>query len=193
MTDQVPFATIAWYVSTTWLVASTIAIVAVWPSAPVSLPVMAKPAAASALLVILSLSIGLIAIVLTFVAFYLAFTKSIPFAGHGYQLKAIMADAQNIRAKSPVRISGVDVGEVSDVQHVTDANGNESGVVSIPGTDFAGIKQDVPGSSVQALDDEEYVNVPAAGAYRISATGYGTGPSRSSRANPQNSSGRLPL
>jgi phospholipid/cholesterol/gamma-HCH transport system substrate-binding protein len=67
--------------------------------------------------------IGLIAIVLTFVAFYLAFTKSIPFAGHGYQLKAIVADAQNIRAKSPVRISGVDVGEVSDVQHVTDANG----------------------------------------------------------------------
>ncbi len=68
--------------------------------------------------------IGLIAIVLTFIAFYLAFTKSIPFAGHGYQLKAIVADAQNIRAKSPVRISGVDVGEVSDVQHVTDANGN---------------------------------------------------------------------
>ncbi len=68
--------------------------------------------------------IGLIAIVLTFIGFYLAFTKSIPFAGHGYQLKAVFADAQNIRAKSPVRISGVDVGEVSDVQHVTDANGN---------------------------------------------------------------------
>src|SRR3954449_1725765 len=68
--------------------------------------------------------IGLIAIVLTFIGFYLAFTKSIPFAGHGYQLKAIVQDAENIRAKSPVRISGVDVGEVSDVQHVTDANGN---------------------------------------------------------------------
>jgi hypothetical protein len=45
--------------------------------------------------------IGLIAIVLTFIGFYLAFTKSIPFAGHGYQLKAVFADAQNIRAKSP--------------------------------------------------------------------------------------------
>jgi phospholipid/cholesterol/gamma-HCH transport system substrate-binding protein len=67
--------------------------------------------------------IGLIAIVLTFIGFYLAFTKSIPFAGHGYQLKAVFADAQNIRANSPVRISGVDVGEVSDVQHVTGANG----------------------------------------------------------------------
>jgi phospholipid/cholesterol/gamma-HCH transport system substrate-binding protein len=68
--------------------------------------------------------IGLIAIVLTFVGFYLAFTKTIPFAGHGYQLKAIVQDAENIRAKSPVRISGVDVGKVSDVQHLTDANGN---------------------------------------------------------------------
>jgi phospholipid/cholesterol/gamma-HCH transport system substrate-binding protein len=67
--------------------------------------------------------IGLIAIVLTFIGFYLAFTKTIPFAGHGYQLKAVVADAQNIRAKSPVRISGVDVGEVSDVLHVTDSNG----------------------------------------------------------------------
>jgi phospholipid/cholesterol/gamma-HCH transport system substrate-binding protein len=69
--------------------------------------------------------IGLIAIVLTFIGFYLAFTKSIPFvSGGGYELKAIVGDAQNIRAKSPVRISGVDVGQVTDVQHVTDAEGN---------------------------------------------------------------------
>ena len=63
-----------------------------------------------------NLQIGLIAIVLTFIAFYLAFTKSIPFAGHGYQLKAIVGDAQNINANSPVRIAGVNVGKVSDVQ-----------------------------------------------------------------------------
>jgi phospholipid/cholesterol/gamma-HCH transport system substrate-binding protein len=69
--------------------------------------------------------IGLIAIVLTFIGFYLAFTKSIPFvSGGGYELKAVVGDAQNIRAKSPVRISGVQVGEVTDVQHLTDANGD---------------------------------------------------------------------
>jgi phospholipid/cholesterol/gamma-HCH transport system substrate-binding protein len=68
--------------------------------------------------------IGLIAIVLTVIGFYLAFTKSIPFAGDGYQLKAVFSDAQNIRAKSPVRISGVDVGEVTEVEHVIDDNGN---------------------------------------------------------------------
>jgi phospholipid/cholesterol/gamma-HCH transport system substrate-binding protein len=68
--------------------------------------------------------VGLIAIVLTIFGFYLAFTKSIPFTGDGYQLKAVFSDAQNIRAKSPVRISGVDVGEVTEVQHLVDDNGN---------------------------------------------------------------------
>src|SRR5919197_5634662 len=83
--------------------------------------------------------IGLIAIILTVVGFYLAFAKSIPFAGHGYQLKAVVGDAQNIRAKSPVRISGVEVGKVSDVQHVVDDNGN--------GQDAAVITMDIKDSA----------------------------------------------
>ncbi len=71
-----------------------------------------------------NVQIGLIAIVLTIFAFYLAFTKSLPFiSGGGYELKAVFADAQNVRAKSPVRISGVNVGEVTGVQHVVDSNG----------------------------------------------------------------------
>jgi phospholipid/cholesterol/gamma-HCH transport system substrate-binding protein len=89
--------------------------------------------------------IGLIAIVLTFIGFYLAFTKTIPFAGHGYQLKAVFADAQNIRAKSPVRISGVDVGQVSDVQHLTDANGN--------GEDAAVVTMDLKDSALPIRQD----------------------------------------
>ena len=68
--------------------------------------------------------IGLIAVILTFFAFYVAFTKSVPFiSGGGYELKAVFHDAQNIRANSPVRIAGVNVGKVTDVQHVVDANG----------------------------------------------------------------------
>jgi phospholipid/cholesterol/gamma-HCH transport system substrate-binding protein len=68
--------------------------------------------------------IGLIAIVLVVFAFYLAFTKSVPLiSGGGYTLKAVFGDAQNIRAKSPVRISGVNVGTVTDVQHLTDSSG----------------------------------------------------------------------
>ncbi len=83
--------------------------------------------------------IGLIAIVLTFAGFYLAFTKTIPFSGHGYQLKAVFQDAQNVRVKSPVRISGVDIGEVSEVQHLTDANGR--------GEDAAVVTMDLTRSS----------------------------------------------
>ena len=67
---------------------------------------------------------ALIAIVLVVIGFYLAFAKSLPFAGDGYQLKAVFDDAQNIRAKSPVRIAGVEVGEVTEVEHLTDGNGN---------------------------------------------------------------------
>jgi hypothetical protein len=58
---------------------------------------------------------------------------------------------------------------------VTDARGNESGVVPIPGTDFAGIARGIVGGSVQVLDDEEYVTVPLSGTYRIAADGYATG------------------
>ena len=68
--------------------------------------------------------IGLIAIVVTVIGFYLAFAKSIPFSGDGYQLKAIFSDAQSLRSKSPVRVAGVQVGEVTQVEHVTDSNGN---------------------------------------------------------------------
>jgi phospholipid/cholesterol/gamma-HCH transport system substrate-binding protein len=89
--------------------------------------------------------IGLIAIVLTFIGFYLAFTKTIPFAGHGYQLKAVFHDAQNIRNKSPVRISGVQVGQVSNVQHLTDANGN--------GEDAAVVTMDLKDSAQPVRQD----------------------------------------
>jgi phospholipid/cholesterol/gamma-HCH transport system substrate-binding protein len=89
--------------------------------------------------------IGLIAIVLTFIAFYLAFTKTIPFASHGYQLKAVVQDAENIRAKSPVRISGVDVGEVSDVQHLTGANGD--------GQDAAVVTMDLKDTALPVRQD----------------------------------------
>lgn len=46
---------------------------------------------------------------------YLAFTKHIPFTGHGYTLSATFANGVNISTKSPVRIAGVDVGEVIEV------------------------------------------------------------------------------
>ena len=69
-------------------------------------------------------AIGVIALVIVVVGFYLAFSKSIPFTGDGYTIKAVFQDAQNIRNKSPVRVAGVDVGKVIEVEHLTDENGD---------------------------------------------------------------------
>jgi phospholipid/cholesterol/gamma-HCH transport system substrate-binding protein len=46
---------------------------------------------------------------------YLAFTKHVPFTGHGYTLNATFANGVNISTNSPVRIAGVDVGKVIEV------------------------------------------------------------------------------
>jgi ABC-type transporter Mla subunit MlaD len=59
--------------------------------------------------------IGLIVIVVLLVVGYFGITKQIPFQ-QGFQLKAQFASALNIKSKSPVRIAGVDVGEVSGIQ-----------------------------------------------------------------------------
>ena len=42
---------------------------------------------------------------------FFGFTKHIPFT-HGFQLKAVVANANSIRGNSPVRIAGVEVGQV---------------------------------------------------------------------------------
>lgn len=56
---------------------------------------------------------------------YLAFTKHIPFTSYGYEVKATFANSANIAVKSPVRIAGVDVGEVIS----TERDGNTTTVI----------------------------------------------------------------
>ena len=60
--------------------------------------------------------VGVIAIVLLIVGTYLAFAKEIPFKGHGYTLRATFQNTVNIHPDSPVRIAGVNVGEVRITQ-----------------------------------------------------------------------------
>ncbi|MGH2980840.1 MAG: MlaD family protein [Solirubrobacterales bacterium] len=67
-------------------------------------------------------AVGLIAVVLVLFGFYLAFTKRLPFSGRGYQIEAVFRDAQSMAVKSPVRIAGVNVGEVSEVEGLADSN-----------------------------------------------------------------------
>ncbi|HEY4811775.1 MAG TPA: MlaD family protein [Solirubrobacteraceae bacterium] len=58
---------------------------------------------------------GVVLIVIILIAVYFSFTKSIPFK-HGFRLKAEFATAIDIQPKSPVRIAGVNVGQVTSIQ-----------------------------------------------------------------------------
>ena len=64
---------------------------------------------------------GLIMVVVIAIASYLAFTKSIPFTSPGYELTATFDNATTLRPTSPVRIAGVNVGEVTSIERDGDA------------------------------------------------------------------------
>ncbi|MGH2952704.1 MAG: MlaD family protein [Solirubrobacterales bacterium] len=65
--------------------------------------------------------IGLAVAVLMSIGVYLAFAKQIPFADPGYELRATFDNAATLRTSSPVRIAGVNVGEVTGVESRGDA------------------------------------------------------------------------
>jgi phospholipid/cholesterol/gamma-HCH transport system substrate-binding protein len=58
---------------------------------------------------------GIVLIVIVVLVVYFGFTKHIPFK-HGFRLKAQFATAIDIQSKSPVRIAGVNVGQVTSIQ-----------------------------------------------------------------------------
>lgn len=59
--------------------------------------------------------VGLVAVAIILVALFMAFTRSVPWGG-GTEVRAVFNSAQNIRANSPVRIAGVEVGKVTAVE-----------------------------------------------------------------------------
>src|SRR3954452_24183877 len=58
---------------------------------------------------------GLILIVAIAILAFIAFSPSLPFSSP-YEAKAVFANAANIQARSPVRIGGVNIGEVKSVE-----------------------------------------------------------------------------
>jgi phospholipid/cholesterol/gamma-HCH transport system substrate-binding protein len=58
---------------------------------------------------------GVVLILIVVIAVYFGFTKHVPFK-HGFRLKAEFATALNVHSKSPVRIAGVTVGQVTSIQ-----------------------------------------------------------------------------
>jgi phospholipid/cholesterol/gamma-HCH transport system substrate-binding protein len=67
-------------------------------------------------------AVAILAIVVTVIVTYLAFTKEIPFRGK-YDVKAVVPNAQNLKPGAKVRIAGVDVGKVTNVQGVEPGEG----------------------------------------------------------------------
>ena len=59
---------------------------------------------------------GALTLAVVVAATYMAFAQHVPFTGGGHELRAVFADAANIQPGSPVRIAGVEVGEVMDVE-----------------------------------------------------------------------------
>jgi phospholipid/cholesterol/gamma-HCH transport system substrate-binding protein len=62
---------------------------------------------------------GAILVVLIGIAAFVAFSPSLPFSSP-YEMKAVVANAANIQPRSPVRIAGVNVGEVQSVERQAD-------------------------------------------------------------------------
>jgi virulence factor Mce-like protein len=71
---------------------------------------------------------GVLALVVVAAGAYLGFTKSLPFRHH-YTVEAVFPTANDIRAGSPVRIAGVEVGRVTGIDHVE--GGAQAAVVSM--------------------------------------------------------------
>ena len=63
-------------------------------------------------------AIGLILIVVIGVGSVTAYTKKLPW-DDPYEVRAVFETVQNLRPKTPVRIAGVNIGEVTKVEHLT--------------------------------------------------------------------------
>jgi phospholipid/cholesterol/gamma-HCH transport system substrate-binding protein len=63
---------------------------------------------------------GMILVVLIAILAFVAFSSSLPFS-NPYQVKAVVANAASLQARSPVRIAGVNVGEVVSVERQGDS------------------------------------------------------------------------
>jgi ABC-type transporter Mla subunit MlaD len=68
---------------------------------------------------------GLFVLVLCAIAAYAGFSKHVPFT-HGFRVKAVFVNANNVRPNSPVRIAGVNIGKVKKVTAYKGGDGNLS-------------------------------------------------------------------
>jgi ABC-type transporter Mla subunit MlaD len=60
--------------------------------------------------------LGALVVVLAAIGAYLGYAKELPWSDDGYELQATFENAATLRETAPVRIAGVNVGEVTDVE-----------------------------------------------------------------------------
>lgn len=82
------------------------------------------------------LVVGVTLLVLAGLATYFSFAKDVPFVNDPHEIKAAFRDTAGIGVHSPVRIAGVEVGEVSEVKHTSP--GAQSATVTLALRDNAG-------------------------------------------------------
>jgi phospholipid/cholesterol/gamma-HCH transport system substrate-binding protein len=75
-----------------------------------------------------SFAAGIIGLVVVAAACYLIFGGALPFQGSPFVLKAVFTSQTQLHIPSPVRIAGVDVGEVTSVSHI---QGSDAGLVTM--------------------------------------------------------------
>jgi virulence factor Mce-like protein len=68
-------------------------------------------------------TVGLLVLLAFALISYFGFAKHVPFT-HGFRVKAVFANSNNIRPNSPVRIAGVNIGKVTKVQPYKGGDGN---------------------------------------------------------------------
>ncbi|HYF28092.1 MAG TPA: MlaD family protein [Baekduia sp.] len=74
---------------------------------------------------------GALTIAVVLVLTYLGATKDVPFVGNPYEIKAAFRDSSGIKKGSPVRVAGVDVGQVTKVERVESLGGRPAAVVTM--------------------------------------------------------------
>jgi phospholipid/cholesterol/gamma-HCH transport system substrate-binding protein len=70
-------------------------------------------------------AIGLGLVLVLAAASYMAFAKQLPWS-HKFTIKAVFSSAQSLRASSPVRIAGVNIGKVVGVEPLVGADANQA-------------------------------------------------------------------
>src|ERR671936_103641 len=65
--------------------------------------------------------VGALVLLVILIGTYFGFTKHVPFT-HGFRVKAVFTSANSIRKNSPVRIAGVNVGKVKNIERQDGSN-----------------------------------------------------------------------